>query len=186
MLLNFAAPRTPVQTTQVPMQPSIDKNALLNLSDSEYSGLQKVGGTNYYYGNNRMYEQDNRSGGKGSIGGGYTGNAYSPYSSIGNNANKSETIIIDGQRFKTVDPEIAGFNRLETDKKGVYKYVPSMAYLSANKPMSMPAPTPNIMSFLSAPNMNLQPTETSYGAGRFLNSGLMGLDFAAPSGQSND
>lgn len=183
MLLNFAAPRTPVQTTQVPMQPSIDRNALLNLADSQYSGLQKVGGTNYYYGNNRMYEQDNRSGGKGVSGGGYRTNTSSGfYPTISSNSNKTETITIDGQRFITVNPDITGFNKLETDKKGVYEYVPSMAYLSANKPMSMPAPTPNIMSFLSAPNMNLQPAETSYGAGRFLDSGLMGLNFNAPSG----
>ena len=161
MLLNFAAPRTPVQTTQVPMQPSIDKNALLNLIDSQYSGLQKVGGTDYYYGNNRMYEPTSYSGGKGAP------------------ANMEK---FGGQNFVPVDADITGFNKSETDKKGVYEYVPSMAYLSANKPMSMPAPTPNIMSFLSAPNMNLQPAETSYGAGRFLDGGLMGLNFNAPSG----
>ena len=49
MLLNFAAPRTPVQVVQAPAQAATNIDALLNLSKSKYSGLKRVGDTDYYY-----------------------------------------------------------------------------------------------------------------------------------------
>jgi len=170
MLLNFAAPRTPVQVVQAPAQAATNIDALLNLSKSKYSGLKRVGNTDYYYGNNRMYTPSSFSGGKG---------APSGLTNIG------------GQNFVPVDADITGFNKSKAEGADYYTYDPSMAYISANKPRYTPPPPRDIMSFLQLPsvqssNMNLQPAETSYGAGRFLNNGLMSLDFGLPSGESND
>jgi len=159
MLLNFAAPRTPVQAVQAPAQPATNIDALLNLSKSKYDGLKRVGDTDYYYGNNRMYTPSSFSGGKGA---------------------PSGLTNISGQNFVPVDSDITGFNKSKAEGSDYYTYDPSMAYISANRPRSMPLPTPNIMSFLSSPNMNLQPAETSYGAGRFLSNGLIPLNFESP------
>jgi hypothetical protein len=169
MLLNFAAPRTPVQVVQAPAQPATNIDALLNLAESQYSGLKKVGDTGYYYGNNRMYEPTSYSGGKGA---------------------PANMETFGGQNFVPVDVDITGFNKTKGEDD-LYTYDPSMAYLNANKPRYTPPPPRDIMSFLQLPsiqssNMNLQPAETSYGAGRFLNNGLMSLDFGLPSGKSND
>ena len=162
MLLNFTPPQSTPRVIEAPKPSSVDINALLNLAASEYSGLQKVGGTDYYYGNNRMYEPTSYSGGKGA---------------------PANMKTFGGQNFVPVDADITGFNKSEIEDgkdKGEFMYSPSMAYINANKPMSIPAPTPNIMSFLSSPNMNLQPAQTSYGAGRFLNNGLIPLNFGSP------
>ena len=169
MLLNFAAPRTPVQVVQAPAQPATNIDALLNLAESQYSGLKKVGDTGYYYGNNRMYEPTSYSGGKGA---------------------PANMETFGGQNFVPVDADITGFNKSKGEDD-IYTYDPSMAYLNANKPRYTPPPPRDIMSFLQLPsiqssNINLQPAETSYGAGRFLNNGLMSLDFGLPSGKSND
>ena len=163
MLLNFAAPRTPVQAVQAPAQPATNIDALLNLAESQYSGLQKVGDTGYYYGNNRMYEPTSYSGGKGA---------------------PANMKTFGGQNFVPVNADITGFNKSKGEDD-IYTYDPSMAYLNANKQKNMPAPTPNIMSFLSAPNMNLQPAQTSYGAGRFLNNNAMPLNFGINPSQIN-
>ena len=163
MLLNFAAPRTPVQAVQTPAQPATNIDALLNLSESKYEGLKNVGDTGYYYGNNRMYEPTSYSGGKGA---------------------PANMETFGEQNFVPVDADISGFNKT-IGEDDIYTYDPSMAYINANRPRSMPAPTPNIMSFLSAPNMNLQPAETSYGAGRFLNNNAMPLNFEINPSQIN-
>ena len=159
MLLNFAAPRALVQAVQAPAQPATNIDALLNLSKSKYDGLKRVGDTDYYYGNNRMYTPSSFSGGKGA---------------------PSGLTNISGQNFVPVDSDITGFNKSKAEGSDYYTYDPSMAYISANRPRSIPLPTPNIMSFLSSPNMNLQPAETSYGAGRFLSNGLIPLNFESP------
>jgi len=154
MLLNFAAPRIPVQTVQTSAQPSYDINALLNLADSQYSGLQKVGDTEYYYGNNRMYKPTSYSGGKGA---------------------PANMETFGGQNFVPVDADIAGFNKSKGEDD-IYTYDPSMAYVYSQAPQPTYTPTSSASSFLSAPTMPSY--EGNYGAGRFLNTGnLLGFNF---------
>lgn len=165
---------------------NIDVNAILGLTPSKYSGLQKVGDTGYFYGNNRMYEAYTPPP---STGGGYNifgissqrnvpNYPYGMFGSTGPSKPSYESITVDGQEFRTVKPELTGFTRQALDdnkyqKDSVYEYTPSMAYVYANTPRPKPLPTPNVTSFLSTPTAMATPTG-NYGAGRYL-SGLLGL-----------
>ena len=172
MLLNFAAPRIQPNVVQAP-ESNIDRNAILGLSPSKYSGLQNVRDTGYFYGNNRMYEP-------------YTV-TYSPPSyyfgnmGFGGGSNRAEgTIEVDGQAFRPVDVDITGFSKSKADGSEIYNYDPSMAYVLSQTPRSIPAPTPNVTSFLSTPTAMATPTG-NYGAGRYL-SGLLGspINYGSP------
>ena len=184
MLLNFARPQLAPNIVAAPKS-NIDVNAVLGLAPSKYSGLQSVGDTGYYYGNNRMYEAYTPPP---STGGGFYGlfgynrpsNPYPMGFGFGGGAPSKpsyESITVDGQEFRTVKPDIAGFSKMalsEDDyaKDSVYEYSPSMAYVYSKSPRPAPVPTPNVTSFLSTPTAMATPTG-NYGAGRYL-SGLLG------------
>ena len=199
MLLNFSAPKLAPNIVASP-QSNIDVNATLGLTPSNYKGLQKVGDTGYFYGNNRMYEpytappaqpltiQQLMQPSGGPMGSGISGGpmyGYQPPS-----LPSYESMTIDGQEFRTVSPDIQGFTKMALDddkyqKDSVYEYSPSMAYLYANAPRPKPLPTPNVMSFLSTPTAIATPTG-SYGAGRFLDGGLLGspINYGIPKGET--
>ena len=174
---------------------NIDVNAILGLSPSQYEGLQKVGDTGYFYGNNRMYEAytppppSNYGGYYGIMGMSRPSNNSPLYGYQAPPKPSYESITIGDQEFRTVDPEITGFTRqaLSDDKyqkDSVYEYSPSMAYVYSQAPKPEVLPTPNVTSFLSTPIAMATPTG-NYGAGRYLGgNGLLGLDFGLPSGQS--
>ena len=114
---------------------------------------------------------------------------YGMFGSTGPSKPSYESITVDGQEFRTVKPELAGFNRMalsedDYQKDSVYEYSPSMAYVYSQAPKPEVLPTPNVTSFLSTPIAMATPTG-NYGAGRYLGgNGLLGLDFGLPSGQS--
>lgn len=190
--LDFNAPRVPVTATQAP-EPKLSLDDYLGLSDSDYSGLQKVGDTDYYYGNNRMYEM-------------YTPPPPTPqtiygimgYSTPSNNTGlygyqppskpKHETITRNGQQFRTIDQDVQGFTKTATeDNSNIYKYSPSMADYYSGRPKYEGRPQIDIMPLL---NLSMSPLDTglinpeqSSGAGRFLNGGVLGFDFGESSGQ---
>ena len=198
MLLNFSAPKLAPNIVASP-QSNIDVNATLGLTPSNYKGLQKVGDTGYFYGNNRMYEpytappaqpltiQQLMQPSGGPMGSGISGGpmyGYQPPS-----LPSYESMTIDGQEFRTVSPDIQGFTKMALDddkyqKDSVYEYSPSMAYLYANAPRPAPVQTPNVTSFLSTPTAMATPTG-NYGAGRFL-SGLLGspITYGLPNGET--
>ena len=169
--LNFNAPRNAVQATQAP-QSTLDVNSVLGLSPSQYSGLQSVGDTGYYYNNNRVYEP-------------YTVTSTPSYGimgmyGMGGGSNRAEgTIEVGNQAFRPVNKDITGFSKSKVGDTGIYEYTPSMAYVYANTPRQAPVPTQNTMSFLSSP-LQLAEQTNSYGAGRFLNNGLIPLNFGSP------
>ena len=155
---------------------NIDINAVLGLTPSQYSGLQSVGDTGYYYGNNRMYEP-------------YTV-TYSPPSyffgnmGFGGGSNRAAgTIEIGDQAFRPIDSDITGFSKSKGEDD-IYTYDPSMAYVLSQTPKSVPLPTPNVTSFLSTPTAMATPTG-NYGAGRYL-SGLLGspISYGLPNDQT--
>lgn len=176
---------------------NIDVNAVLGLKPSKYSGLQSVGDTGYFYGNNRMYEAYTPPP---STGGWYNifgmpsqrnvpNYPYGMFGSTGPSKPSYESITVDGQEFRTVKPELTGFNRMalsddKYQKDSVYEYTPSMAYVYANTPRPAPLPTPNVTSFLSTPTAMATPTG-NYGAGRYL-SGLLGspITYGLPNDQT--
>ena len=177
MLLNFAAPRIQPNLVQAP-ESNIDRNAILGLSPSKYSGLQNVRDTGYLYGNNRKYEP-------------YTITRSAPsyyglmYGMGGGGSNRAEgTIEVDGQAFRPVDVDITGFSKSKPDGSEIYNYDPSMAYVLSQTPRSIPAPTPNVTSFLSTPTTMATP-QGNYGAGRYL-SGLLGspISYGLPNDQT--
>jgi len=184
MLLNYSAPRIAPNIVAAPTS-NLDINSILGLTPSKYSGLQSVGDTGYYYGNNRMYEAYTPPP---STGGGFYGimgynrPSYNPMFGYQAPSKPSyEEVTIDGQQFRTVKPDIAGFNKTalsedDYQKDSVYSYTPSMAYVYSQAPKPTYTPTPSVSSFLSAPTM---PSYTgNYGAGRFLNTGnLLGFNF---------
>lgn len=194
MLLNFGLQKKAPNIVTAPKN-NIDVNSVLGLTPSNYKGLQKVGDTGYFYGNNRMYEAYTPP--PPTNYGGYYG--IMGYSTPSNNTGlygyqpppkpSYESITVDGQEFRTVNPELTGFTRQALDddkyqKDSVYEYAPSMAYLYANAPRPAVQPVKNVMSFLSAPTPMQTPTG-NYGAGRFLGTnGLLGLDFGLPGGES--
>ena len=55
MLLNFGLQKKAPNIVTAPKN-NIDVNSVLGLTPSNYKGLQSVGDTGYFYGNNRMYE----------------------------------------------------------------------------------------------------------------------------------
>ena len=193
MLLNFGLQKKAPNIVTAPKN-NIDVNSVLGLTPSNYKGLQSVGDTGYFYGNNRMYEP-------------YTPPPAIPqtiygmmgYSTPSNNTGlygyqpppkpSYESITVGDQEFRTVSPDIQGFTKSALDddkyqKDSVYEYAPSMAYLYANAPRPKVQPVKNVMSFLSAPTPMQTPTG-NYGAGRFLGTnGLLGLDFGLPGGES--
>jgi len=202
MLLNFGlnklAPSLDPSLRKAPNivaapKSNIDINAILGLTPSQYEGLQSVGDTGYYYGNNRMYEAYTPPP---STGGGYYGimgynrpsNPYPMGFGMGGGAPSKpsyEEVTIDGQQFRTVKPDIAGFNKTalsedDYQKDSVYEYAPSMAYVYSKAPRPAPLPTPNVTSFLSTPTAMATPTG-NYGAGRYL-SGLLGspINYGSP------
>jgi hypothetical protein len=194
--LNQLAPSLPANLRKAPNivaapQSNIDVNAILGLAPSKYEGLQSVGDTGYFYGDNRMYE------------------AYTPppptYNIYGMPMNRPsggfmygyqpapkpsyESITVDGQEFRTVKPDIAGFSKMalsedDYQKDSVYEYSPSMGYLYSKAPRPAPLPTPNVTSFLSTPTAMATPTG-NYGAGRYL-SGLLGspITYGLPNDQT--
>lgn len=202
MLLNFGLQKKAPNIVTAPKS-NIDVNSVLGLTPSNYKGLQKVGDTGYFYGNNRMYEAytppppSNYGGYYGIMGmsrpsGGPFGSGISGGPMYGYQPAPKpshESITIDGQEFRTVSPDIQGFTKSALDddkyeKDSVYEYGPSMAYLYANAPRPEVQPVKNVMSFLSSPTPMQTPTG-NYGAGRFLGTnGLLGLDFGLPGGES--
>ena len=174
---------------------NIDVNAVLGLTPSKYSGLQNVGDTGYYYGNNRMYEAytpppPSNYGGYYGIMGMSRPTSVGPFYGYQAPSKPSyEEVTIDGQQFRTVKPELAGFNRMalsedDYQKDSVYEYTPSMAYVYSQAPKPEVLPTPNVTSFLSTPTAMATPTG-NYGAGRYL-SGLLGspISYGLPNDQT--
>ena len=195
MLLNFGRPQLAPNIVSVPRS-NVDVNAVLGLAPSQYEGLQSVGNTSYYYGDNKMYEPYTPSSSySGSLHPllGYSsgsshplfGNSYGSSHPLfghsgGGSGAVSGTITRDGQSFKPVDVDITGFSKNKIGDTDTYEYTPSMAYVYANTPRPAPLPTPNVTSFLSTPTAMATPTG-NYGAGRYL-SGLLGspINYGSP------
>ena len=200
MLLNYSAPRIAPNIVAAPTS-NLDINSILGLTQSQYEGLQKVGDTGYYYGDNKMYEPYSGGGGGGTsfykntpygvqyYSGGtgpfaQSAPSYNPifgYSGgwqAGGGGGVSGSITRNGQSFRPVDVDVTGFSKNKVGEEGseTYEYSPSMAYVYSKAPKPTYTPTPNVSSFLSAPTM---PSYTgNYGAGRFLNTGnLLGFNF---------
>ena len=180
---------------------NIDVNSVLGLTPSQYEGLQSVGDTGYFYGDNKMYEPYTPSPVS------YYMNTnsplqvnYQPTGMMPSNPSYSPifgysggwqrgggavagTITRGDQSFKPVDTDVTGFSKSKIGDTDQYEYTPSMAYVYANTPRPAPLPTPNVTSFLSTPTANNY--VGNYGAGRYLgDNGLLGFDFGLPSGQS--
>lgn len=189
MLLNFAAPQLAPNIVTAPTS-TIDRNAILGLTPSQYTGLQQVGDTGYFYGNNKMYEPytppstTNYSGIASLMG--YNRPSINPDARYGVVTPQPtfETITIGDQTFRTIDQDVTGFSKSKIDDSDIYEYTPSMAFINANAPRPAPAQTPNVTSFLSTPTTMATPTG-NYGAGRFL-SGLLGspITYGLPNGET--
>ena len=193
MLLNLGLNRKAPNIVSAPKS-NIDVNAVLGLAPSQYEGLQSVGDTGYYYGDNKMYEPYTPS--PVSFGRMIMGQwspvnytpSYSPIFGYGGGLSPrggavSGTITRDGQSFRPIDTDITGFSKNKIGDTDTYEYTPSMSYVYANTPRPAPLPTPNVTSFLSTPTANNY--VGNYGAGRYLgDNGLLGFDFGLPSGQS--
>ena len=139
--IDYGSPKDPVQTNYgAPKQTNLSNQLT---QQSEYDGLRSVPNTDYYYGNNQMYEKSNYSGGKG---------APSGLTQFG------------GQNFVPVqDANVQGFNRIDTD--GNVTYQPSKAMsASLNQGTYQPQNIQSVTDFMQPPQQNL----TGYGAGRFL------------------
>jgi len=199
MLLNFGRPQLAPNIVAAP-QPNVDVNAVLGLAPSQYEGLQSVGDTGYYYGDNKMYEPYTGGGGGTSF---YKNTpfgvqyyqptgfmpsqpSYSPifgysggWQASGGGA-PSGTITRGDQSFKPVNTDVTGFSKSKIGDTETYEYTPSMAYIYANTPRPTPVQTPNVTSFLSTPTAMATPTG-NYGAGRYL-SGLLGspINYGSP------
>jgi len=170
---------------------NIDVNAVLGLAPSQYDGLQSVGDTGYYYGDNKMYQPYTPSPvsyGMQTMFGwspvNYTP-SYSPIFGYGGGLSPrggavSGTITRGDQSFKPVNTDVTGFSKSKIGDTETYEYTPSMAYVYANTPRPAPLPTPNVTSFLSTPTAMATPTG-NYGAGRYL-SGLLGspINYGSP------
>jgi len=193
MLLNYSAPKIAPNIVAAPTS-NLDINSILGLTPSKYSGLQSVGDTGYYYGNNRVYEPYTvTSSPSYGIYGPYGGLAYGPYGapSYGpygvnqSNSNRAEgTITVGNQAFRPINTDITGFSKSKVGDTGIYEYSPSMAYIYANTPRPAPVQTPSQTSFLSSPTPSVS-YNGNYGASRFLNTGnLLGFNFGTPSGQT--
>jgi len=177
MLINLGLQRKAPNVVVAP-QPAVDKDAILGLIQSQYDGLKQVKGTDYYYGNNRMYEPYTITSSPS-----YYGGYYGAGKGGGGGSNRAEgTLEVGDQAFKPVDVDITGFSKTKGDND-IYSYDPSMAYVYSQTPRPAPLPTPNVTSFLSSPTANTY--VGSYGTDRFTQgNGLIGLDFGLPSGKS--
>jgi len=202
MLLNYSAPRIAPNIVAAPTS-NLDINSILGLTPSKYSGLQSVGDTGYYYGNNRIYEAYTppppSNYGYGIFG--YNRPSYNPMFGYQAPSKPSyEEVTIDGQQFRTVKPDIAGFNKTalsedDYQKDSVYEYTPSMAYVYSKAQPQVTAQPNTMFNYASGftpatnnvyqqatGNLLTSPTMPSYtgnyGAGRFLNTGnLLGFNF---------
>lgn len=178
---------------------NIDVNAILGLTPSKYSGLQSVGDTGYYYGDNKMYEPYTPSPvqygrmimGQFSPITGPFGTPYQPSAGpfgLGGISTRggaeAGTITRDGQSFKPVNTDVTGFSKNKIGDTETYEYTPSMAYVYSKAPKPEVLPTPNVTSFLSTPTTMATPTG-NYGAGRYL-SGLLGspITYGLPNDQT--
>lgn len=200
MLLNFARPQLAPNIVAAPKS-NVDVNAVLGLAPSQYEGLQSVGDTGYFYGDNKMYEPYTPSPSYFYMNNSPFGmSVYQPtglmpaqpsYSPIfgysggwqrGGGA-EAGTIYKGEQAFKPLNVDVAGFTKSKGDND-IYEYAPSMAYVYANTPRPAPVQTPNVTSFLSTPTAMATPTG-NYGAGRFL-SGLLGspITYGLPNGET--
>jgi len=201
MLLNFARPQLAPNIVAAPKS-NVDVNAVLGLAPSEYEGLQKVGDTGYFYGDNKMYEAYKPSPTyfykSGPFGTQYYNNqtpygissspSYSPifgYSGGWQQGGGADagTIYKGEQAFRPLNIDVTGFTKSKGDDD-IYEYAPSMAYVYANSPRPAPVQTPNVTSFLSTPTAMATPTG-NYGAGRYL-SGLLGspITYGLPNDQT--
>jgi hypothetical protein len=163
MLLNYSAPRIAPNIVAAPTS-NLDINAILGLTKSQYSGLQSVGNTGYYYGNNRMYEPYTitSSPSYGPYGpysntgysySPYGGNPYNPYAgAYQGNSNRAEgTITVGNQAFRPVDADITGFSKSkvgEEDSK-IYEYAPSMAYIYSQTKPQVTAQPNTVFNYVS-------------------------------------
>jgi len=196
MLLNFGRPQLAPNIVSAPKS-NVDVNAVLGLAPSQYEGLQSVGDTGYFYGDNKMYEPYTPSPvsyGRMTIGGftpvtGFGGMPYQPsYHPIfgygggisARGGAEAGTITRGDQSFRPVNTDVTGFSRNKIGDTDTYEYTPSMSYVYANTPRPAPVPTPNVTSFLSTPTAMATPTG-NYGAGRYL-SGLLGspINYGSP------
>jgi len=161
-----------------PSAPSIsaEQQKLLGVTpSSKYTGLYQLGDQNLYLSGNKIYQQDQ------------SGLMY--LDPLGTNT-----------RFKEYEGDVKGLIR----DKDAGTYSPSMAYLSAMQraqnpyvpfsapkaPMSVlgynPALTSSIYSPASSSNLLGMPSGTSYGAGRFLGSGLLGSPISFTVGDNSN
>jgi len=179
MLINLGLQKKAPNIVVAP-QSTVDKDVILGLIPSEYDGLKQVRNTDYYYGNNRMYEPYTITSSPSPYGGYYGAGK-------GGGSNRAEgTVEVGNQAFRPVDVDVTGFskNKVGEEDSKIYEYTPSMAYIYANTPRPTPVQTPNVASFLSTPIATNTPTG-NYGAGRFLGgNGLLAFDFGLPSGKS--
>jgi hypothetical protein len=199
MLLNFGLQQKAPNIVSAPKS-NLDINSILGLSPSQYSGLQNVRDTGYYYGNNRMYEKytppppSNYGGYYGIMGYNRPSNNIGIYGYQPAPKPSYESMTIGDQEFRTASPDIQGFSKmaLEDDKyakDSVYEYSPSMAYVYSQAPKYQGydvASAPPVVSLTAPTAMNFT---GSSGAGRFLGGtdGLLGsmpLSFGLPSGES--
>jgi len=205
MLLNYSAPRIAPNIVAAPTS-NLDINAILGLTPSQYEGLQSVGNTGYFYGNNRMYEPYTIQSSPPS----YPFNAMvnntstnypfgsMGYNSTGGGSNREEgTITVGNQSFRPVNVDITGFSKNKVGKEDskIYEYSPSMAYVYSKTQPQVTAQPNTMFNYASGftpatnnvyqqatGNLLTSPTMPSYtgnyGAGRFLNTGnLLGFNF---------
>jgi hypothetical protein len=196
MLLNFARPQLAPNIVAAPRN-NVDVNAVLGLAPSNYEGLQSVGDTGYYYGNNKMYQPYTPSPvqygrmimGQFSPITGPFGTPYQPsYNPIfgygggvsARGGAEAGTITRGNQSFRPVNTDVTGFSKSKIGDTDTYEYTPSMAYVYSQAPRPAPVPTPNVTSFLSTPTAMATPTG-NYGAGRYL-SGLLSspINYGSP------
>jgi hypothetical protein len=194
MLLNFARPQLAPNIVASPKS-NVDVNAVLGLAPSQYEGLQSVGDTGYFYGDNKMYEAYTPS--PVSYGRMLYGQwspvnyqpSYHPFFGYGGGLSArggadAGTIYKGDQAFRPISEDVTGFSKSKIEDSDLYEYSPSMAYVYANTPRPAPVQTPNVTSFLSTPTPMATPTG-NYGAGRYL-SGLLGspITYGLPNDQT--
>lgn len=177
----FQQYRGPSYSRLTPSAPSIstDQRQLLGVTpSSKYTGLYQVGDQNIYLSGNQAYQQDQ------------SGLMY--LDPLGTNT-----------RFKRYTGDIKGF--IPEGEGDDVTYTPSMAYLSALQRSQAPyvpfsaqqAPlntfgyNPSALTSIYTPatssNLLSMPSgQTSYGAGRFLGSGLLGSPISFTVGNNSN
>jgi|DEB0MinimDraft_3_1074331.scaffolds.fasta_scaffold34748_2 hypothetical protein len=200
MLLNYSASRITPNIVAAPTS-NLDINSILGLTSSKYTGLQSVGDTGYYYGDNKMYEPYTPSPVQygrmvmgqfspvtGPFGTPYQP-SYSPLFGYGGGLSArggavAGTITRGNQSFRPLDVDVTGFTKTKPEGSDIYEYAPSMAYVYSKSQPQVIA-QPNTMfnyasGFTPATNnvyqqatgpMLSSPMATGSGAGRFLNTG---------------